>query len=676
MAQIFGELRTTPTEGEKKVYRSLRDNLPNDYYVFVECPIHFPREIRHPDFIILTNYGVIVLEIKDWLKVERATPHEAIVRDRSFQEHRFPNPVEDTRNLSIAMANLFEKDPDLLDERGRLRVRWQSAIVLTNLGSAELTQVRRVWGEEFVFGLAEVQNPDILRARLRNLVPEGRASTLTRVEIQAIKKIIYPEYIAESAGRPPVVLDDQQLSIAVEPIKAIEEKELIPEKQETQEVLFEITENDKPQEAPVLSIAKNSSVRLVRGVAGSGKTIVLMQRAKYLAKNNPDWKIAIVTFNNDLAEHLRASTKGIASISVFTFHSLCFRLLSACGQMKKASDSLPGYVRKNKQVSGSKNEDDYEFITDEITWIRDMGISSLQQYQRTERLGRGRIPSGLSREHVWQVNSEYQEFLDSQHLIDWADAPWLLLQNFDCLKEPPQFDAILVDEAQDFAPVWFQVLQKVHKPQGVFFLTDDPSQSIYRYYSWAQKGVHVVGRTRWLKVPYRNTTEIYQAAYAVIESDPILRSQIDKDEDLALPDLTSDILRHGEKPLLQKFISIEEEILSIKSSIELLLRKYHPKQIAVLTRHKNTVRKLERNLGMTQVVIDTLHSQKGLEYEVVFLVDLGDFSVDESNAESLSNAKRLLYMAMTRSKEKLVMSYSGNLPQLLRLPLPFVDHIQ
>ena len=93
------------------------------------------------------------------------------------------------------------------------------------------------------------------------------------------------------------------------------------------------------------------------------------------------------------------------------------------------------------------------------------------------------------------------------------------------------YDAILIDEAQDWAPSWLQVVNQLLDPQhGLLFLADDPSQSIYRYFSWKEKGVDVVGRTRWLRVPYRNTYEIYQAAYSMIANHEEIQGSLSEAE--------------------------------------------------------------------------------------------------------------------------------------------------
>src|SRR5690606_9216461 len=103
------------------------------------------------------------------------------------------------------------------------------------------------------------------------------------------------------------------------------------------------------------------------------------------------------------------------------------------------------------------------------------------------------------------------------------------------------FHFVLVDEAQDFAPSWFNVVKAVMKPEGTMLVCDDPTQSMFKYFSWKEKGLHVQGRTSVLRVPFRSTREITRAAYSLVEADPILSAE----EDILPPKLIGE-LRSGE----------------------------------------------------------------------------------------------------------------------------------
>lgn len=103
MAEVIGFLRDDSTYGEKQTLNLLRQNLPKEYTIYVETPIRKKREIRYPDFIILTNYGVIVFEVKDWHQVERADPSGVVVRTRHGQTRWESNPVSVAREYAICV---------------------------------------------------------------------------------------------------------------------------------------------------------------------------------------------------------------------------------------------------------------------------------------------------------------------------------------------------------------------------------------------------------------------------------------------------------------------------------------------------------------------------------------------------------------------------------------------
>ena len=104
MAEVIGFLRNDATYGEQQTKRLLQQNLPKEYTVYVETPIYKSREIRYPDFIILTNYGLIVLEVKDWVMIIKADPQGCEIRTRAGETRRESNPVYIARDMAITLS--------------------------------------------------------------------------------------------------------------------------------------------------------------------------------------------------------------------------------------------------------------------------------------------------------------------------------------------------------------------------------------------------------------------------------------------------------------------------------------------------------------------------------------------------------------------------------------------
>jgi superfamily I DNA/RNA helicase len=110
-------------------------------------------------------------------------------------------------------------------------------------------------------------------------------------------------------------------------------------------------------------------------------------------------------------------------------------------------------------------------------------------------------------------------------------------------------------------------------------------------------------------------------------------------------------------------------------SVSLLQKGCDPRQIAVLHRRKNGVSKLQNNLNGLDANINTFHAYKGLEFDYVFLTDMHDAFQGLSDDQEISEERRLLYMAITRARQQLTMTYHGILPKQLQYLSDYVDMI-
>lgn len=667
MAEVVGFLREDATFGEKQTLKLLSKNLPKEFSVYVESPIHKKRDIRYPDFIILANYGVIVLEVKDWVTVLNANPSGATIRDRKGNERFEHNPVTKAREFAIILSNELNKKRR--DNGIGEAIPWSYATVLVNLPYSVITQLRTPWGEEFVFGEDDLIVPDILLKRLKMTFPAERMRSLTKPELDLVRATVYPVVEIEIPGRPTFVLDEKQEKIVAEPVRVepvVSTKTKKKDDVAYQEALFESIKSQSTEEdaLPVddEKIATNTSIRLVRGFAGSGKSLVLIQRAKFLAAQYPDWKIGVFTFNKQLQEQLEISFAD-TPIKPRTFHSICMSLLPQQGE----SVSLESWLDANKFDFDLIRKIGIQAMRLEIDWIRDMGISSRDEYLKVERRGIGkelRLGS-QQRNEVFDVLEAYQENLATNNFWDWSGLPMAVEQELNAGRiNPPMYDAILIDEAQDWAPNWIRIINRMVDPEhGVIFLADDPSQSIYRSFSWKEKGIGVSGRTRWLRIPYRNTLEIYQAAYGMIADHAEIQKSLADEGELVKPDLSSTGMRHGARPLVQKCGSVEGELEYIKNSIHSLLQDgYKENQIAILVRYNNNIKPIQESMKGLAVRVQPIHGFKGLEVEIVFIPHLQKTFQKEED-EYITAERRILYMAMSRAREQLYMTYFGKLPR-------------
>jgi hypothetical protein len=679
MAEIFGSLRDDATYGEKVVLKKLKYNLPRDFSVYVECPLHSRRMQRFPDFIVVTNYAAIVLEVKDWVQIVQADRYNVTVRMRSGQEMRHRNPVSTTRGYALALQENLKSIPELLDNHHRLDVPWGYGVIFPNLRGAVLTQLRHALGENFILGEPDL-GPNIILNKIKQTIPEGFGTALSGEQLRLIRAVINPTVLIESPDQPAIILDEVQERLVVAPVKV--ELEEQPEQQtDMQMALVDEVEQPPTDQLPPAeeSLIGKLSVRLVRGVAGSGKSLVLIQRAKYLASQFPDWSILVVTYNTGLAGRLAQDLKGFNNIRAVNFHKLCRELIISFRNWK-LQDKLYKWLADLEGFEGIFGELSRKYIKEEIEWIKENGITDLSEYLTILRRGRGKEirVTKEQRAQIFQIVQAYQTHLKENNSFDWNDVPWIVHAGMEQGHvKAHQYDAILIDEAQDFAPGWIRVLANLAKEsKSSMFIADDPTQSLYRYYSWKEKGVQVVGRTRWLRIPYRNTKQIYEAAFSIIKSNKNIHDQLMAEGESLNPDIKNPWMRSGQRPLLSQFKTMEEDLNYIQSRVQGLIQEgVSSSQIAVLSARKKYINTIKNALHNDEIIVDTFYQFKGLEYQYVFLPGVQELFRTEMDQDEISSKLRLVYMGMTRAREYLFINYRGPLPTPLNALLDYCDHI-
>jgi superfamily I DNA/RNA helicase len=246
---------------------------------------------------------------------------------------------------------------------------------------------------------------------------------------------------------------------------------------------------------------------------------------------------------------------------------------------------------------------------------------------------------------------------------------------------------LLVDEAQFFAPLWVTILQKLLKPQnGHLFVVADPTQGFLgRGASWKSLGLQARGRSQQLRHSYRTTREILEFASLFYR----LRLTEENEEDILAPDLLN--MPNGALPEMIALTSVQDEVNRVANEVEAFVRKGYPrKHLLVLHANGQGVRSLKaainRRLGPNAAIdpkdtfpgdyirITTLNAGAGLESPIVFLVGLRELfeeeqslrlSDDEREALIRDNTRKI-YMAATRAGQRLVFTYVGNLPEVLK----------
>ncbi|MHA1561537.1 MAG: 3'-5' exonuclease, partial [Promethearchaeota archaeon] len=228
-----------------------------------------------------------------------------------------------------------------------------------------------------------------------------------------------------------------------------------------------------------------------------------------------------------------------------------------------------------------------------------------------------------------------------------------------------QYDAILIDEAQDFEKDWFSLLLKVLNPKTISLLiTCDGLQGIYarKKFHWSNVGIQARGRVKKFTKSYRNPKEVGRYAVEILPQD--LLELMKNDDELLVPEEFAGIKGIVEFYLLEnrqnEYQKIAEKIkilLKQKSQILILFRRnlekmnYKHPFIEELKKQGIDWINMKKWDGVSPgVLITTIYSAKGLEADTVIIPEIDGYTS--------SDQRQLLYVGITRTIFKLIMTAS------------------
>ena len=422
---------------------------------------------------------------------------------------------------------------------------------------------------------------------------------------------------------------------------------------------------------------------LIKGIAGSGKTTVLLRKARKMIEKNPSVRIGLFTYNKTLSQYAKqiAEQIGPNNLFVYTFHGWAYGALR--GVTKKSrlyvtnaqnqKDYLKNaveFVRKSSKhrfVTEGKFE---EFLTDEISWIKGKGIKKLIDYQTVSRAGRGSTVrvTKPDRKIIYSIFEEYERVKQGSKKIDYDDFALTLLENKEKITDTYKFDQVMIDEGQDLQQVQLKLLRYIAKE--AFVVAADKGQKIYKTsFSWKEIGINILGgRTKILQNSFRSTKQIIQMAHSLQ-----LHDSITKDEEYVAPILPE---YTGPIPDVFQCDSKEKQDAAIISTIKKFLKENSDKTIGILSREWKSINRLyyalqaesipyefikkeKGNAHTPGVKLTTFHSAKGLEFDYVIILDLNDDITDLElqDEEYMEVERRLLYVSITRAKTYLQLYY-------------------
>ncbi|GAA5154481.1 hypothetical protein GCM10023321_26360 [Pseudonocardia eucalypti] len=269
----------------------------------------------------------------------------------------------------------------------------------------------------------------------------------------------------------------------------------------------------------------------VRGPAGTGKTVVMLHRAAWLAATRPG-RVLITSFVRTMTHQLepvyrRLSPQTVDRVDFLGIHELARQLLADANQSKATNgrkiEAAFGQAWNRVGARGPLKAicANPQYWQEEINnVIKGRGLRRLVEYERLERRGRSIPLTGEHKRHVWDLLIAYNEQLERRGTHDYND---LLSAAVDLVEQaPPEpgWSAVLVDEVQDLSMLGLKLCGLLAAPQADgLFLVGDGQQALYTGgFTLAEAGISVLGRATVLKVNYRNTRQIIDAAHQVVSN--------------------------------------------------------------------------------------------------------------------------------------------------------------
>jgi hypothetical protein len=309
------------TGGEKRVSERLEQKLEDDYLLWYDVPVGLKQ--RHPDFVVFhPRRGLLVLEVKDWKAdtIRHADSTQfTLVTDRGLV--RETSPLLQARAYALEIGVVLERDPALRYPEGsryagKLIMPWGWGVVLANITRKQFDEgaLGEVLPEHLVICRDEIYDTvesEALQERLWAMFPQVYPVALTLPQIDRVRWHLFPELRVEAGSGQFGLFGPTDA--AVRPLE-------IPD-------LIKVMDGQQEQ----LARSLGGEHRVIHGVAGSGKTMILGFRAMQLAREMSK-PILVLCYNKTLAARLEQliGERGLSEkVQVYNFHKWCRKMLVA-----------------------------------------------------------------------------------------------------------------------------------------------------------------------------------------------------------------------------------------------------------------------------------------------------------------------------------------------------------
>lgn len=610
-------------------------------------------------------------------------------------------------NFTIAGGSIFRDQADVTDEVLRLAdVANDAEGVFADVGLApgEVRSLLAMHGRTKKFG--DVGPVEVVGAEdiQKHLLSRGNRLSIGEVERVLTAALQYfPAYVGPQATTIPTVIAEPATAELVDEIPDELFETYNPGLLSEAEVLEALTLAElaapveqwmtflHPSQAKLVRRTFNGPSR-IRGSAGTGKTVVGLHRAAYLARMHPEGKVLFTTYVSTLpavmSNLLRRLDPAVADrVEFVNVHKWAIDLLKdrgirhrldgrgATAQWKASWAALPT-PHKDRLIARARTRDD-DYWREEIdSVIKGRGLTTFEAYAECARPGRSIRLNMDDRRAVWALYRSYDDRLRTAGIHDFNDVVLLAEQSLQ--RQPLEgYSAVIVDEAQDLSLAMVRMLHSlVGDGPDAFTLIGDGQQSIYPGgYKLSEAAISLSNRGVVLSVNYRNTVEILDFANKTIAAT----GYVDIDDATTASDAAADdnsaldaLRRHGHPPVFDHFTTKAEHDAAIVRRVRQAAANDDTSlgDIAVLCDTNAQVTKVMALLiaagvasidlheydgnPVDRVKVGTIKRAKGLEFKAVLLPWTpplaATFAADD---ERTARAYRERYVAATRARDRL-----------------------
>lgn len=433
----------------------------------------------------------------------------------------------------------------------------------------------------------------------------------------------------------------------------------------------------------------------VAGSAGTGKTIVAVHRAAFIARQHPDARVLLTTFSPTLAHALHAKLRRLIGhtpmlgerIDVVSLDELGERLYRfAFGKPRLASADwlraalAEAAAARHADGTTAIAKSGAAFLWSEWNEVVDAWqLTTWEGYRDFKRLGRKTRLSESQRAAAWAVFARVLDRLRQEGLIT-APAMFSRLAEHYADGVPSPFQHVMVDEAQDIAVQQLRFLAALagQHANGLFFAGDLGQRIFQPPFSWKTLGVDVRGRARTLQVNYRTSHQIRSTADKLLGPE---LSDVDGNSEARKGTIS---VFNGPVPVVKTFAGATEESAAVGRWLkDCALAGIRPGEMGVFVRSKDELPRAMEALAAAglphheldawvdtdpdEVSIGTMHLAKGLEFRAVVVMACDDDVIpmrarldavaDEADMREVYDTERqLLYVACTRARDRLLVT--------------------